>query len=77
VNDEVLARLAPLVGVVEAGVDESLLEPLAVDGYRGLGEVLFDDREQVPQEPLLSRCQLGMDDPLVGGARVSLTDPSP
>ena len=31
VDDEVLARLAPLVGVVHAGVDERVLDPVAVD----------------------------------------------
>ena len=76
-DDEVLARFAPLVGVVDAGVDESLLEPVAIDGYGGLGQVLFDDREQVTQQSLLGRRQLRIDDPLVGGAPVNLIDPSP
>src|SRR5437764_10686796 len=57
-DDEVLARLAPLVGVVQAGVHERLLHPLAVDGHGGLVGVLLDDGEQVGQESLLDLRQL-------------------
>ena len=54
-DDEVLARLAPLVGVVHAGVDERLLDAVAVDRDRGLVGVLLDDREQVAEQPPLGR----------------------
>ncbi len=58
-DDEVLARLAPLIGVVHAGVDERVLDPRAVDGQRGVARVLLDDREQVAQQPALGGGQLG------------------
>jgi hypothetical protein len=48
-NDEVLAGAPALVGVVDAGIDECLLDPLAVDDDRRLVCVLLDDREQVRQ----------------------------
>ena len=50
VDDELLARLAPLVGVVLAGVDERPLDVVAVDLQRALGGVLLDDREQVAEQ---------------------------
>ena len=59
VDDEVLAGLPPLVGVVLAGVHERLLDPVAVDRHGGLFGVLLDDREQVREQPLLDRRQLG------------------
>ena len=58
-GDEVLARAPPLVGVVHAGVDERLLDPLAVDRRRRLVGVLLDDREQVTEQSLLDRRQIG------------------
>jgi hypothetical protein len=65
VDDEVLARLPALVGVVHARVDECLLDPLAVDGLRRVLGVLFDDREQIPQQTPLGRRQLRPIDRLV------------
>src|SRR5437588_447937 len=59
-DDEVLARDSPLVGVVVTRVDERLLEALAVDRYRRLVGMLFDDREEVAEQPLLGRGQFGM-----------------
>jgi hypothetical protein len=50
VIDEVLARLAALVGVALACEDKRLLDQVAVDWRAGLPRVLFDDREQVTQE---------------------------
>src|SRR3954453_7423301 len=67
-NDEVLARLAPLVGVVLAGEDERLLDAPAVDRQRGLVGVLLDDREQVGEQAPLGRRQVGaVDGAVVGG----------
>ena len=57
VHDEVLARLAPLVGVVLAGEHERVLDARAVDLHRGVRRVLGDDREQVAQQPALGRTQ--------------------
>jgi hypothetical protein len=45
--------------VVDAGVDERLLDAVAVDTHRGLVGVLLDDREQVAQQPALLSGQLG------------------
>ena len=50
VDDEVLARLAALVGVVLAGEDERVLDRRAVDLQRDLVGVLLDDREQVAEQ---------------------------
>jgi hypothetical protein len=55
VHDEVLAGLAPLVGVVLAGEREGLDDPLAVDGLGDLVGVLLDDGEQVAQQLVLER----------------------
>jgi hypothetical protein len=49
VGDEVLTGFAPLVGVMQAGVDERLLDSLTVDRQRGMIGVLLDDREQVAE----------------------------
>ncbi len=84
VDDELLARLAPLVGVVLAGVDERSFDLVAVDLQRALGGVLLDDREQVAEQLALGvgeagaghgRGRHGMVDPVDGqpvlvGARV-------
>ena len=53
VHDEVLARLAPLRGVVLAGEHERVLHARAVDLHGGVGGVLGDDREQVVEQPAL------------------------
>ena len=68
VDDEVLARLAPLVGVVLAGEDERLLDARAVDLDRRVGRVLLDDREEVAEQPALERREIGALDrgPAVG-----------
>ena len=58
-DDEVLARVAALVGVVHARVHERLLDPVAVDRGGGVMGVLLDDREQVAEQPLLGLGQLG------------------
>jgi hypothetical protein len=59
VGDEVLARLAALVGVVLAGEDERLDDALAVDGLGDLVGVLLDDREQVREELALDLGEVG------------------
>jgi hypothetical protein len=58
-GDEVLARLAALVGVMNAGVDERLLDPVAVDRKRGVVGVLLDDGEQIAEQFAFERRQLG------------------
>jgi hypothetical protein len=77
VDDEVLARLAPLVGVVLARIDERLLDPLAVDRDGGLVGVLLDDREQVREQPLLDRRQLGAFDRALRRAAADAIDRRP
>ena len=64
-DDELLARLAALVGVMAAGEEERLDDAVAVDRHRGLVGVLLDDREQVGEQPLLGRGEVGRAD---GGA---------
>ena len=63
VHDEVLARLAPLVGVVLAGEDEGVLDALAVDLDGRVVGVLLDDREQVAEQPALGLGELGAQRP--------------
>jgi hypothetical protein len=58
-DDEVLAGAPPLIGVVDAGVHERLLDPLAIDHDGRLVSVLLDDREQIRQQPALDGRQLG------------------
>jgi hypothetical protein len=60
-GDEVLARLAALVGVVLAGEQERLQDGLAVDLVGDLVGVLGDDREQVGQQFVLERCDVARD----------------
>ena len=55
VDDEVLARLAALVGVVLAGEHERVDHAAAVDGPRDLVGVLLDDREEVGEQLALDR----------------------
>jgi hypothetical protein len=57
-DDEILSGLASLIGVMDAGVDERLLDAVAVHGNRGMIGVLLHDREQVAEEPALGLCQL-------------------
>ena len=57
-DDELLAGLAALVGVVDARVHECLFDPRSVDHQRRMVGVLLDDREQVRQELALDRRQL-------------------
>jgi hypothetical protein len=79
-DDEVLAGLADLIGVMHAGIDERLFDLVAVDNSRSVRRMLFDDREQVVQEPKLAgieldafdrRVGLGMLDPVDGLPRGS------
>ena len=58
VHDELLARLAPLRGVVLAGEHERLLHPRAVDVDGGVRRVLGDDREQVAEQPPLELAEV-------------------
>ena len=60
-DDEVLARLPALVGVVLAGEHERLHDAVAVDGLRDLVRVLLDDREEVRQQILLDLREVGRD----------------
>jgi len=46
--------------MVHAGVHERLFDALTIDDDSRLIGVLFDDREQIAQQPPLSRRQLGM-----------------
>jgi hypothetical protein len=60
VGDEVLTRLAPLVGVALAGEAECVLDRGAIEPVLAVGAVLADDREQVPeQRPFADREVLG------------------
>jgi hypothetical protein len=58
VHDEVLAGLAPLVGVVLAGEHERVAHAVAVDFDRGVLGVLGDDREQVAEQAPLELVQV-------------------
>ena len=73
-NDEVLARAPALVGVMHAGIDERLLDPVAVDSSGGFVGVLLDNREQVAEQATLLRGQLGALDVSVGGGIGDLVD---
>jgi hypothetical protein len=55
--------------MVHAGVYERLLDTVAVDRRRRLIGVLLDDREQVPEQSLLERRQIG---PLRRGVDVGI-----
>ena len=59
VGDEVLTRLAPLVGVVLAGEDEGALDLVAIDLETGVVRVLLDDREEVAEQAALQRREIG------------------
>ena len=58
-DDEVLARLAALVGVVLAGEDEGVDHPAAVDLAGDLVGVLLDDREEVGEQLALGLGEVG------------------
>ena len=58
-RDEVLARLAALVGVVLAGEHERVDDRLAVDRLGDLVSVLLDDREEVGEELALEVGEVG------------------
>jgi hypothetical protein len=60
-DDEVLARLAALVGVVLAGERERAQDGAAVDRLGDLVGVLGDDREQVGEQLVLERREVGRD----------------
>jgi hypothetical protein len=57
-DDEVLARLAALIGVVHAGVDERLLDPSPIDLRRRVSRMLLDDGEDIRQQPVLDLGEL-------------------
>ena len=57
-NDEVLAGLTPLGGMVLAGEHERVFHALAVDLHGGVRSVLGDDREEIVQQPALELAQL-------------------
>jgi hypothetical protein len=65
-DDELLARAAPLVGVVLAREHEGLDHTHAVDVLGDLVRVLRDDREEVGEQLALDRREVGRD---VGGQR--------
>ena len=65
VDDELLARLAALIGVVLAREEEGVLDALAVDLDRRVVGVLLDDREEVAEQPPLGLGQLGAEHRLV------------
>jgi hypothetical protein len=67
VDDEVLAGLAALIGVVHARVHERLLDALPVDQLHRLIGVLLDDREQIAEQPPLGDRQLRALDRLAPG----------
>jgi hypothetical protein len=71
VRDEVLARLAALVGVVLAREQERLEHLLAVHRRGDLVRVLGDDREQVLQQLVLERREIvrDLDAAVVGAVR--------
>jgi len=58
-DDELLARHAPLVDVVLAREDERLLDLLAVDLDRRSAGVLLDDRKDVRQQAALELGEIG------------------
>ena len=70
-RDEVLAGLTTLIGVMDARVDERLLDPGSVDGDGSMLGVLLDDREQIPEQAPLGGRQLGAID---GAALVGAID---
>ncbi len=58
--DEVLAGLAPLVGMMLAGEDERCEDTIAVDHRSGLVGVLLHDREEISEQLALERRELGI-----------------
>ena len=73
-DDEVLARLAALVGMMLAGEHERLHDAVAVDGLRDLVGVLLDDREQVREQVLLELREVGRDRRARAGVRRGAVD---
>jgi hypothetical protein len=76
VGDEVLTRLATLVGVTVAGEGEGAFDRGAVERRVAVGAVLADDGEQVAeQRPVVGREVLGdLVDGRRGAARVVGTE---
>jgi hypothetical protein len=72
VDDEVLAGLAALVGVVLAGEEERLLDAGAVDLDDRVVLVLLDDREQVAEQAALERGERRA--PGLGGVLLGVLD---
>jgi len=62
VDDEVLARATSLIGVVDARIDERLLDAVAVDCDGRVVGMLFDDRKQIAEQAALGRRQLRASD---------------
>ena len=60
-RDEVLAGLPALIGVVLAGEQERLQDGVAIDLLGDLVGVLGDDREQVREQFVLERRDVGRD----------------
>jgi hypothetical protein len=73
-DDELLARLAALVGVVLAGEHERLHDAIAVDLLGHLVGVLLDDREQVREEVLLEPSQVARERPARSRVRLGMVD---
>jgi hypothetical protein len=73
-DDEVLAAAPALIGMVDAGVHERVLDPIAIDHDGRLVGVLLDDREQVGQQPALDRRQLGALDRRLGVRALEAVD---
>jgi len=74
VHDEVLARLAALVGVVLAGEHERLHDTVAVDRLGDLVGVLLDDREQVREQVALDLREVARDRAAGAGMRLRAVD---
>jgi hypothetical protein len=73
-DDEVLARLAALVGVVLAGEHERPDDRFAVDRLGDLVGVLLDDREQVREQVLLEPREVAGDPAVRVGVRRGVVD---
>ena len=82
-RDELLARLAPLVGVPLAGEDECIPDLVEVDGLDRVDGVLGDHREEVGEQLALVREELllavreRLGRSALGGAVLAQADPHP
>jgi hypothetical protein len=73
-DDEVLAGAPPLVGVMDAGVDERFLDTVTVDRDRRLVRVFLDDRKQVAEQAPFGGGELGPVDLAVAPGSRDLID---